>query len=121
MKSNFNYEEVVYLLTVTVTGKDDELEHFLKELGTHFPFETIQQEVFPEKELAQTTVQIELHRKVCTQVTLTLEEGPEIVMDLLDCKIVTLDDGITIVHGKNYDIFSGRKVPLEKTNGENKK
>lgn len=109
------------MLTVTVTGKDDELKQFFKELGAYFPFQTIQQEVFPDQELVQTTIQIELHRKVCTKVKLALEDGPEIVMDLLDCKVVTLEDGITIVHGKNYDIFSGRKVPLEKTNGESKK
>ncbi|TCS93487.1 hypothetical protein [Hazenella coriacea] len=109
------------MLTVTVTGKDDELQHFINELGAHFPFQTLQEEVLTEQGLVQTTIQLELHRKVCTQVKLALAGGPEVVMDLLDCKVVTLEDGVTLIHGRNYDIFSGRKVPLEKTNGESKK
>ena len=44
-----------------------------------------------------------------SKLSITSVDGQEIEITLLDAEVVEIGNGVTYVHGKNFDIFFGRK------------
>ncbi|MBA4496396.1 hypothetical protein ACFO25_00610 [Paenactinomyces guangxiensis] len=98
------------MLKVSVKGDPHEIYHFMNDLQSQ-PQYGVQLEAkryllpgFNEKEITAYVNYVPKERKPMT-VTLKTLEGKEVQINLLDGVAVELDQGITYISGKVFDIF----------------
>lgn len=102
------------MLTLRVSGKKDQLQAFMKHFSTqpyykimldeHCGTATMEDEMTANFEFLVPKLKPSIRKT--TKVTLSTTEGKQIVIDLLDGQIVQVDEKVTCIYGKNFDIFS---------------
>jgi hypothetical protein len=102
------------MLTLRVSGERDQLQAFMKHFSTqpyykimldeHIGTATKEEEMTTQFEFLVTKQKPSFRKSV--SVTLSTVEGKDIVIDLLDGQVVQVDDNVTCVFGKNFDIFA---------------
>jgi hypothetical protein len=98
------------MLKLLISGKPSELHPFLFDLATqpqyHMQLHTIEQSPSPTGE-AKVEAQLQFvptHRNPL-QITLITNTGEEIHIHFVDGHMVKMDETITFISGKVYDIF----------------
>lgn len=98
------------MLKLCVTGEPSELYHFMNDLKTQPRYNVKLATKEPDKENdheSKVLVNVDLIPEVSKPLTVKLqtESGQELVINLLDGMVVELDEGVTYISGKVFDIF----------------
>ncbi|SEN07498.1 hypothetical protein [Lihuaxuella thermophila] len=98
------------MLKLCVTGEPSELYHFMNDLKTQPRYNVRLVSNVHDQEDDQETkvlVNVDLIPEISKPLTVKLESanGQELVINLLDGMVVELDEGVTYISGKVFDVF----------------
>ncbi|SEN26546.1 hypothetical protein [Lihuaxuella thermophila] len=100
------------MLRLRVDGKCESVNHFMQDLKAQPQYQLLSESRLTEEDHrnnADVTVICYLddkptQRKVCN-LSLSTSSGREVKIEMLDCQIVEMGDGVTYIRGKVFDIF----------------
>lgn len=94
------------MLKLEVSGAKRKVESFIDSLRSNPQYNI--SSISKKNDTYDVTCQLEynpFHKRVST-VDIVGTNGETVKIDLLDCMIVEVEEGITYISGKSYDIFS---------------
>lgn len=101
---------VAEMLKMCVTGDPTVMYHFMKDFESQpqYGVKLDAKEYDPEANRWRFTLDVDYKPKVRkpVQVKLVTLSGKEIELNLLDGVVVELDEGVTYVSGKVFDVFN---------------
>jgi hypothetical protein len=102
------------MLTLRVSGKKDQLQAFMKHFSAQPYYKimldeqlrtvSVEEEMTTQFEFISSLLKPRIRKSLT--VTLSTTTGEEINIDLLDGQVIQVDDDVTCIYGKNYDIFA---------------
>ncbi|SEN74731.1 hypothetical protein [Lihuaxuella thermophila] len=99
------------MLKLQIEGQPNQVKSFLQDIGQRPQIELIHQEVHNGGMTGQVDVSVSCYIKYLPDrrlrmLQITTMEGGEIRIPLLDVTQVEIDEGVQVVFGKYFDIFS---------------
>ncbi len=98
------------MLKLCVTGEPSEFYHFMNDLKTRPRYNVkmaTKEQCEENNPESRVLVNVDFIPEVSKPLTVKLEaaNGQELVINLLDAMVIELDEGVTYISGKVFDIF----------------